>query len=126
MKMQTKELTGKPLDWALAVAMGCTAIRQQHTRTLDGPVQIDARDPDGFFIRVDHTDPATCLGLTSKINIMQQATDGTWRVAGRRHDGCHQIHSHGSTLPEAVARCVVAMRLGDEVEVPDELAGVQS
>ena len=33
------------------------------------------------------------------------------------------ITAYGSTIAEAVARCVVAMRLGDEVDVPEELAG---
>lgn len=59
--------------------------------------------------------------LTASL-IMQQANDGSWRVAsscvkGKKHK------AHGKTLAEAVARCVVQMRLGDEVDVPDELCG---
>ena len=30
----------------------------------------------------------------------------------------------GDTVEQAVARCVVAMQLGDEVDVPSELCGV--
>ncbi|MEY2864715.1 MAG: hypothetical protein RLY58_2422 [Pseudomonadota bacterium] len=116
-------LTGLALDWALAVAMGCTAIRQQHTRTLDGPVKIDARDPDGFFIRVDHTDPIVFMQLvkTYKPDI-GFCPDGTWRVHVRDPKGGREFITRWSeNLEENLAHCVAIMMLGHEIEIPDDL-----
>jgi len=76
---------------------------------------------------VSHTDPAVCLQSMQQIHIAQQASDGSWRVATSKGviiEGCvstRHYELYGKTLAEAVARCVVAMHLGDEVEVPSEL-----
>lgn len=112
-----------------AVAMGCTSIRQQHTQTLDGPVKIDARDPDGFFIRVDHPDPAVCMGLIEQYGLafsecdtrhLYDKPDTLWRAVCRDGSG----YGESKVLAKAVARCVISMRLGDEFECPDELGVV--
>ena len=126
MKIKTAELKGRALDWALAKALGRTV------EVCFGGV-VGVQDESGSWQAFAvHTDPALCLGLMSKISIMQQATDGSWRVATSKGviiEGCvstRHYELYGKTLAEAVARCVVQMRLGDEVEVPDELVGVRS
>lgn len=119
MKLKTAELAGLALDWALAVALGAENVMyQEATGTVD--VKFGIMDWPHTFT---HTDPATCMGLMS-----EHKMDVTWGCSSK----CYVQPSGnadfawvgGETLVEAVARCVVAMRLGDEVDVPDELCGV--
>ena len=120
--IKTAELTGMALDWALAKAL------EYEPQVQFDHVFVPALKrgwPISGVVPFDHTDPALCLGLMSKISIMQQANDGSWRVASscvksKKHK------AHGKTLEQAVARCVVAMHLGDEVDVPSELCEVRS
>ncbi len=119
MQVKTEEATKLQLDWGLANATGK---RVRYYLEYNALAFDDCEDNLYLF---SHTDPAVCMGLTAHLHIMQQATDGSWRVAGRRQGSSHVICKTGLTLPEAVARCVIAMRLGEVFEVPDEL-GVQS
>jgi hypothetical protein len=111
MKLLTASLEGKALDWALNHAL---MLEHGFVPEIAGALG----KPSEMY---NHADPAVCMLLTHKMNIMQQANDGSWRVAsscvkGKKHK------AHGKTLEQAVARCVVAMRLGEEV---DELCGEQ-
>lgn len=142
MKVKTAELTGKPLDWALADALDLDPeiSRPSH---YDGSIAVLAlplpngypnHHKCGFF----YTDPATCMELIKKhranvdhtehapkieVSIWYEVdySDDSDRVTDADFD-CQSVIA--DTLEQAVARCVVAMRLGDEVEVPDELCGV--
>lgn len=122
MKLLTASLEGKALDWALADAL------EYEPQVQFDHVFVPALKrgwPISGVVPFDHTDPAVCMLLTHKMNIMQQANDGSWRVAsscvkGKKHK------AHGKTLEQAVARCVVQMRVGDEVDVLDELCGEQA
>jgi hypothetical protein len=129
MKLLTAELTGLALDWALAVALELEPeiSRPSH---YDGSIAVLAlplpngypnHHKCGFF----YTDPATCMGLMNECKM-----DVTWGVSGKcymQSSGNSDFAWVGGETPEqAVARCVVAMRLGDSVDVPDELCGVQS
>jgi len=136
MKIKTAELTGLALDWALAVAL---ELEPEISRPspYDGSIAVLAlplpngyprHHKCGFF----YTDPATCIGLMAceygkvwKAEAIPRTTTPTVLVMGFSSVGADVTKANGQTLAEAVARCVVAMRLGDEVEVPDELVGVQ-
>jgi hypothetical protein len=86
--------------------------------------------PDGQREQISHTDPAVCMGL-----IEQHGIASTRKTFSLGHfwecrvldvgSESHYTVAHGKTPAQAVARCIIAMRLGDEFEVPDEL-GVQS
>lgn len=120
MKLLTAELTGKPLDWALAVAL---KKRVRYCSIYKAIVFDDCEDNVYLFT---HTDPATCMGLIKEycIQLYPFCTGDIVRWdADIRPDLC--IVSC-DTPEQAVARCVVHMRLGDSVDVPDELCGVQS
>lgn len=124
MKIKTAELTGIALDWALAKALGAKKLIANYKGVWV--------DDEGFMVGNDrrgwiaHTDPATCLGFIEKHLI-----DVTYEP---RHKDCPMWVAriprwglnYGITPSEAVARCVVAMRLGDEVDVPSELVGEKS
>jgi hypothetical protein len=119
MKMITAELTGLSLDYALARAEGKEFSIADN---LCGEKRVWLHGGTWAYM---HTDPNIYTELMN-----EHKMDVTWGCSGK----CYVQPSGnadfawigGETLPEAVARCVVAMRLGDEVDVPDELVGVQS
>ena len=120
--IKTAELKGKPLDWALAKAL------EYEPQVKFDHVFVPALKrgwPISGVVPFDHTDPATCLSSQQ-----QHKMDVTWGTSGnpfvQMSGGLGGHWYGGKTLPEAVARCVIAMRLGDEVEVPSELVGEQA
>ena len=126
MKIKTAELTGLALDWALAVAMGLGPDIGRHCYAR----YVQYTDHKHNIVRaLSHTDPAMCMRFIEgeKINIkhMRHSTDNRAVLAcwGSVYEESGYVQTFGSNTPEAVARCVVQMRLGDVVEIPDELVG---
>ena len=122
MKIKTSEATGLQLDWGLAKVMGAKRIIVNWRGVWV--------EDEGFKVGDDcrgwvcHTDPAVCMGLIEQYKVATRfyAVDVFWVATIYDHDPKDSI---SKTLTEAVARCVIAMKLGDEFECPDEL-GVQS
>ena len=117
MKLLTANLTGKALDWALAKAMNADKVWIDH-----GYVDVNARFHLHVYEPFNHTDHALCMGLIKSHIYKITATHGGWEAFS--DSGNRQFSD--DTLEQAVARCVVAMRLGDEVDVPEELVGEKS
>jgi hypothetical protein len=129
MQIKTAELTCLALDWALAVAL---ELEPEISRPspYDGSIAVLALPlPNGYpnhhkcgFFYTGH---ATCMGLIKEYCIqLFPFCDG--EIVRWDADIRPDIRIVNCDTPEqAVARCVVQMRLGDEVDVPDEL-GVQS
>lgn len=125
--MKTAELKGMALDWALAKVLGA----QKITYSYKG-VWVD---DEGFMVGNDrrgwiaHTDPAVCLWLIKEYRANIDHTEhapqievSIWYALTDEADPDFDCQSViGDTVEQAVARCVVQMRLGDEVEVPSEL-----
>ena len=119
MKLLTANLTGKPLDWALNHAL---MLENGFVPEIAGA----AGAPSELY---SHTDPAVCLWLIKeyRASIDQVEHDPLvevhiWFALTDEADPDFDCQSViGDTVEQAVARCVVQMRLGDEVEVPDEL-----
>jgi len=123
MKLLTASLEGKALDWALAVAL-------EKTPALSFERKVVVSDIMGW-LRFDHADPVVCLGLIERhkldVNYRDplRLGDSVLVSWGDKGDFAYGYWSaHGKTLAEAVARCVVAMRLGDEVDAPDEICSM--
>jgi hypothetical protein len=130
MKIKTAELKGKALDWVLAVVLAkqhdCQPMLQ------DGVVWMPTKSivfgvtnteiNGNNHIVFCHDYSHMCFMLIKENIYKVTATHGGWEVFG--DDGQRQFSD--TSLEEAVARCVVQMRLGDEVEVPSELSEVQS
>ena len=121
MKIKTAEATGLQLDWGLAKALELKPSIGRNS--LGAFVQYKKAGCD-FFRAVKPTDPAVCMGLIEQYKVATRfyAVDGFWVATIYDHDPKDSI---SKTLAESVARCVIAMQLGDEFECPDEL-GVQS
>lgn len=143
MKIKTSELTGNALDWAAAKANGDTdlpnfVIYKPH-RTIAAEACFRSEfDPEGPAHYFDHTTDfamwsarrySTDWALGGKvIDEMMEGhfcfieSDGPDRVhvafSLAEHDN---FHGHGSTVLEAAMRCFVKSRLGEVVDVPEEL-----
>jgi hypothetical protein len=117
--MKTSELTGAALDWAVAkceeyeietLADGTVWYWQQHWLTGELEV-IENFEPSTDW---KHGGPIIeCEGIT-----VGPDTGLDWWVA---HIKGGVYIDHGSTPLIAAMRCYVASKMGDEVEVPDEL-----
>ena len=100
MKIKTSELTGAALDWAVAKGEG--------------------HDMDYFQV-VDAYSPSTDWALGGPLIEREKIAlvvywDGRWVAEPEE-----AVESVGPTPLTAAMRCLVARKIGDEVEVPEEL-----
>lgn len=101
MKIQTKELIGDPLDWAVHHAY-CEGACD------DEPLTDDERYSTNWAL-------GGPIIERESIGLMPS------RTAYYERDG-GLFYSYGPTTLIAAMRCYVASKLGDVVEVPDEIA----
>lgn len=124
MKIKTAELTGIALDWALNHAL---MLEHGFVPAISGALG----EPSEMY---EHTDPALCLWLMKEYRAnIDQAEHAPkvqvtiwYEIADSYSSDFDAVSAIGDTVEQAVARCVVQMRLGDEVEVPSELCEVRS
>lgn len=116
MKIKTSELTGNPLNWAVAVArflpgaarsLVLPELRPYCTEWLHGGPIIER---EGMEL-LCNVSPAQAKAFKNA------APDWFACLKYKRAD-----HWHGPTPLIAAMRCYVASELGDEVDVPDSLA----
>jgi hypothetical protein len=131
MKIKTSELSGAALDWAVAKAEGllCFGYRTDGERFAveDSDGQIEGFMPSRIWleggpiierekIRLDTNDhPDLWPWVANKLIRWEKREDeemGDWPVYA---EGC------GDTPLIAAMRCYVASKLGDEIDVPDEI-----
>lgn len=112
MKIKTAELEGAALDWAVAKCEGVTIMPNKR----DGSY-ITYKNGDVVFLRYS-TNWAQGGPIIEREGI-DIYTSGEW-VAEIVRD-TPVVQAHGATPLIAAMRCLVASRLADEVEVPDEL-----
>ena len=122
MKIKTSELTAPALDWAVAICEGINLFETegwQYTEEGRKPYRPSANWAQGGPI-IER----------EKITLMQDVhpeypTEGIWDaecVGALDEDGYGDIHTARHERPLIAAmRCYVASKLGDEVEVPEEL-----
>jgi hypothetical protein len=127
-KIRTSELTGVALDWAIAK---CEGLRLHKDALLGGVMK------DGWWASGYYTDPNQWIRLgrlrystswaqggpiieREKIQINPSISSDAWGAANPSKDQCVWVWAETPLI--AAMRCFVASRLGEEVEVPDELA----
>lgn len=110
--MKTSELTGSSLDWAVAKCEGllCFGYRTDGERFA---VEDSDGNIEGFM---PSTNWAQGGAIIEREKITLEWTGENW-CAYIRHDE----EEFGTTPLIAAMRCYVASKLGDEVEIPDEL-----
>jgi hypothetical protein len=126
MKIKTAELTGAALDWAVAKAHYTDGRLVDLTEGKTG-VRV-ARDPryDGSehshwftFFPSTYWSQGGPIIEREEIAIVPMAQG--WEAQYEPSDSTETHLAYGPTPLIAAMRCFVASKLGDEVEVPDEL-----
>jgi hypothetical protein len=119
MKIKTQDLSDNALDWVVAKIEGLTP-------TLH-------KNPYGSWVMLNLDGSYCCQWSVGGPIIeregisVRRVRDGTWRAdfaeAKLKPDGSAYayLQHNGGTPLIAAMRCYVASRLGDEVDVPDEL-----
>ena len=106
MKAKTSELIGPALDWAVAKCAGLKGVVE------DGPVIRE------YYPSTDWSQGGPIIER-EKINL--KFYDEEWIADPHDIDSICQ-RKHGPTPLIAAMRCYTARHLGEEVQVPDELA----
>ena len=121
MKIKTSELTGAALDWAVAKALGIRTYIGRYEHTLTGPCILDAdlvdMQTDGEQ-ELKHSRSWAQGGPIIErelISVSSQTNGHSWAAKGAHN------YSYGPTPLIAAMRCFVASKLGDKVDVPEEL-----
>jgi hypothetical protein len=119
MKIKTSELTGAALDWAVAKCEDFndwTAILRIHNGRMTKIIPGDYETSEIYTSYSPSTDWAQGGPIIEREVIdLTNICPGTWRATSVEH------WFNGPTPLIAAMRCYVASKLGDEVEVPDEL-----
>ena len=115
MNAQTQELTGAALDWAAAKLEGFEPFTDGISWIIDNAgtyQQLPSYSSDwaqgGPIIERER------IWLDPEIG--KEGTAGAWYAVDM-----HDSSAYGPTPLIAVMRCYVASKMGDEIEVPDEL-----
>ncbi len=101
MKIKTSELTDAALDWAVGMTgeYGCGFFSTDWSQ--GGPI-IEREEVELTFDRASETDTL-------------------WRAEMFDVEGVSIAHEYGPTPLIAAMRCYVASKLGDTVDIPEEL-----
>lgn len=118
MKVKTAELIGRALDWAVAIAEGYHPDRPQ-----DGQLTLNQRyivvgdkSVHKCYWYLPSTEWEFCGKLIERFNAhLIFMYPENWKAMVIRGEG------YGETPLIAICRAVVAYKLGDEVDIPDEL-----
>lgn len=110
MKIKTSELTGIALDWAVAE---CEGGKRLHSTELRFGLFVPVKVVPKYSTNWTHAGP---IIEREGISIAQDGNK-EWRSGPSLLPMCH----YGPTPLIAAMRCYVASKLGNEVDVPDEL-----
>ncbi|MCC8366583.1 DUF2591 family protein [Xenorhabdus sp. PB61.4] len=119
MKIKTSELTGKALDWAVALAQGWQKMADYNGYST----------PNGVVIASEYApswDWEVCGQLIDEYldSLTRMCTDSPW-VASCKAVTVDDVSiwkvEGGQTPKIALCRALVSAKMGDEVEIPDEL-----
>lgn len=109
--MKTSELTGAALDWAVAIAFNPAPEWGKWNPSTNwaqgGPIV----EKEGIDLH----------RMNSKLWSAMWWADNSGMVKNPAQRFKHNIQISGSTPLIAAMRCYVASKLGDDVEIPDEL-----
>lgn len=111
MKIKTSQLSGPALDWAVAKVVGEHVMQDAGGVLRHGFLMTPWR-PSNDWSSGGVLFQECCTSL-------DQSESGFWWAYSGNSIGA------GLTPLEAICRAIVASELGDEVDVPDELGGVE-
>ena len=141
--MKTSELTGAALDWAVAKAEGLLEPKEFFGKMVpsvvldmeywtDGTPMVRLNPCPDVYYRAEY-DPSTSwqhggpIIEEERIFLKPSKLSPTtskriaWGAHGFYGNTGQKVHRHGPTPLIAAMRCYVASKLGDDVDVPEEL-----
>lgn len=131
MKIKTSELTGDALDWAVATALGYTPSTIQGIdwgKRWEKPAPIGFWDevdsPDGMFRPSESWTQGGPIIEREKMRLVYRdlGRDSYWCAeAFEAYAGNRYLDGKGPAPLIAAMRCLCRAKLGDEVEIPDEV-----
>ena len=122
MKIKTSELTGAALDWAVAK---CEGINIEIQKSLDGTIFL-LNTSDGVYATGYSTAWAQGGPIIEREVHTLIERDGKWmaEVFQPKYPNPNRFcyaSSNGQTPLIAAMRCYVASKLGDKIEIPNEI-----
>ncbi|MGJ0628754.1 phage protein NinX family protein [Xenorhabdus bovienii] len=116
MKIKTSELTGKALDYAVALAQGWKKMADYNGYST----------PNGVVIAPEYIpswDWSQCGELIEKhhVELIFNSVSEEWSAYIFSFEELESVLEDGESPTIAICRAVVAAQLGDEVDIPDEL-----
>lgn len=136
MNIKTTELTGAALDWAVAKAVkpdSDSGEVTQKTVVRNGEVIIECQiygDPLSLTLWRPSRAWAQGGPLIEQRRIVvwhgtiYRSHDDASRDCAAKHHGMLEPEAYGATYLEAACRAIVAAKLGETVNIPDELCAV--
>ena len=125
MKLKTSELTGAALDWAVAKCEGMRYIHVRNGKLFVNKTNNKIAAKPGYS-------PSTRWAQGGPIIEREKISTGyerygalgsvIWDAVLKKASDSSVVLEYGPTPLIAAMRCYVASKLGEEVEVPDELA----
>lgn len=113
--MKTAELSGVTLDWAVA--------KCENLRLAAHPDKFNQRYLAPQFCRFS-TDWSMGGEIIEREGLFLAVYDGVWEATKHQIDeDWDSITCEGDSPLEAAMRCYVVSKLGDEVNIPEELMG---
>ncbi|CDG95849.1 conserved hypothetical protein [Xenorhabdus bovienii str. puntauvense] len=119
MKIKTSELTGRALDWAVCLAIGGAANKDN--------TEVQAPNRDYYLLSngkgnfAPSTDWSQCGELIDEYGIqLIWVSDATIEASSHLMNKL-VVSEFGSNHLESACRLIVLGKLGDEVDIPDEL-----
>lgn len=118
MKIKTNELTGAALDWAVASAKGYSKL----ALTISGEARefLEMHSEGYHNYSTDWSQGGPIIEREGIKLTPRKPFHDDWEAEFRWPQG-GGTNAFGPTLLIAAMRCYVASKLGDEVEVPEEL-----
>ena len=119
--MKTSELTGAALNWAVAQCEGKNSVASCYYED-NVPLWLDEA-PHPVWEPSSNWAQGGAIIEREEISIAKEGDEpwAAWSKSPFRDEA--EAFGYGETPLIAAMRCYVASKLGDEVEVPDELKG---
>ncbi|WP_340608567.1 phage protein NinX family protein [Xenorhabdus bharatensis] len=124
MKIKTSELTGKALDWAVALSLGAEICSKGCFLELPSGHFVDKKSR--YYSFKPSSDWSICVQLIDKYldSLTRMCTDSPWVASCKAvtvDDFSIWKVEEGQTPQIAICRALVSAKMGDEVEIPSEL-----
>lgn len=116
--MKVSELTGSALDWAVAKA-ACIPVKLEYRPAYCVYTPVGKRSFYKFQPHINWKQGGPIIEQERPMLCCDTYGDGKWQASILR--GPNAWTAYGLTPLIAAMRCFVASKLGDEVDVPEEL-----